>query len=119
MQQLDKNVRFMFLRSVGKKSVKGTPIGCLLMHRNKETGEVSYSTAVTAPADSFDKKLGLKIALGRLLKKPNKLVSSGKTFHEITTDVMNHLEQNGSHLAKEAAKNWLNISLDKDKENTK
>jgi len=107
MEKLDKNVRFMFLRSVGKNNTKGSPIGCLLMQRNRDTGEVSYATAVTAPADSFDKELGVKIALGRLLKKPNKLVSTGKTFHEITKDVMNHLEQNGSHLAKQAAKNWL------------
>lgn len=109
--QQDNSVRFMFLRGSNQN-----PIGVLLMKRNADTKEVKFAVALANPKDSFNKELGVKIATGRLNKKPQVVCSEGTTFHQITKDVMsNILQSSSSPMATLAAKNWLDKASAKEK----
>lgn len=109
--QQDNSVRFMFLRGANQN-----PVGVLLMKRNPDTKEVKFAVALANPKDSFDKELGVKIATGRLNKKPQVVSSVGTTFHQITKDVMSNILQSASSpMATLAAKNWLDKASAKEK----
>lgn len=93
------------------------PFGCLMMEINKDKGEIRYAFSVCSPQDTFNSKIAIDVAKGRLTKGGNIIKTIAlNSSHDITRSIMQHIvdnnksqsnEESRSHRAYLGALSWL------------
>lgn len=69
------------------------PLRYTVAYRRVDNNTVQYQAAFCGPADSFDKKIGRKIAEGRLLTRPHVFTfSDDLSDEEIQASIFNQIE---------------------------
>lgn len=98
------NIRYMYIRDE-----KRNPIGVIVTRKVENYVEVNYSFC--SPKDKFDKKIGKKIALGRLETKPAFVcgLDEKSNRHSITRDVLASISYvvNLTKKTEKFVQNWL------------
>lgn len=117
---MNKNYRFMFLRSGYENLKKGSPLGCVAISLTDNKSKVTYQVSVCNPSDDFNRAQARQLALGRLIEKPKTatvypktVIGGDPTMHDITRAVMLAIESDGDvpGRARKAATAWLDYML--------
>jgi hypothetical protein len=81
------NTRIMFLRNS-----KCHPVGCIAINFDRSEGKIDYQVSVLHPQDRFNRAVGRKLAIDRLLNKPISIkVNKEASMHDISTAVLKDL----------------------------
>ena len=89
-------MRIQYLRQQNKHqpNARGIPIACIVSTVDRENDCILYAVSIAHRKDSFEKKMGRKIALGRLEGHPHVIKGVPTTTHEINKLVMADINQN-------------------------
>lgn len=86
---MENRVRFTYVRDKNRR-----PVGCVAFTLDRETNVVSWATSTHNPADTFDKKVGRKIATLRLAN-PNQFLFNKETYsNNIITALLEQIANN-------------------------
>lgn len=107
------SIRFFYLRDNRQQ-----PVACVAVAFDKDLKQAAYGISVLNPKDRFDRNVARDIAVGRLIRNPNKVnlfcPSKDITCHLITEKIMQDLLMwDSSELparARKAASQWLKLS---------
>lgn len=112
---MNKNYRFMFLRTSYEHLRKSTPLGCVAISLTDNKNRVTYQVSVCNPSDEFNRSQARQLALGRLIEKPKTAIVGvvNPTMHDITRAVMLAVEKDSDvpSRARKAATAWLDSML--------
>jgi hypothetical protein len=115
---MNKNYRFMFLRTSYEPLKKSTPLGCVAIALTDNKNRVTYQVSVCNPSDDFNRSQARQLALGRLIEKPKTAIIGvvSPTMHDITRAVMLAVEKDSDvpSRARKAASTWLDAVLSYD-----